>query len=207
MSEPNLRSASLVPTVFAPIKRWLSSIPLFTSVLQFPSLEQGRLERKVSAKPYVHYTFAQSSHQLTIFLDSPNFEEIRKIHSGKAEFALVTKNGMLLFFCRFESQPWLFSVYQWHRVSAAERIPPDLWNGANLQILARDLVTGQEYLNRTITLDPDFTASLCGSILLQASKSWIGEEEYQAALTQLFHEYSTPESLLPFATARTCSVP
>ena len=97
--------------------------------------------------------------------------------------------------------------FQWHHIPMEKRVRPDLWNAANIEILFLDASTDQLLGERTVVCGPEFTASLCGAILMQSARKWVGDRAYEHALREFQQTYTSAESLVPLATARTLDIP
>ncbi len=139
---------------------------------------------------------------------TPTPKQLDNVLHEKVQLALVLQPEFLVLLCQFGDDPWLMTPFQWHRVPTLKRtVQPSVWEQAMLEVVVMDSQTEQMYGSRNIALGPEFTASLCGAIGMQAAVKWVGENAYEHALERLLSKYPRAEKLLPLATARTLILP
>ncbi len=154
------------------------------------------------------YLFEHGQHTLCMEVISPKLEDLHELLQAQVELALVVHKEYLVLLCKFGTKPWRMSPFHWNQLTKEQRaVKPNLWVPATIEVVIRDGVTGQEYGHRSLLLGAEFTASLCGTILIQDSHRFHEVSNDKETWNELKTNYPTAETLLPFATARTLILP
>lgn len=184
---------------------------LYSSLVQDQGLPL-RFVPHLNPPPMIHtltvsYSFLEGHHQLRVWLSHPTKEQVEALLKIPFEIAMVVQKEFLILLCRFGNAPWMMASFQWHHVPVEKRVRPDLWTPARLEILFLDGETDQGLATRIVVCGPEFTSSLCGAILIQASTRWHGEAAYEDALHRFLQKHPCATALVPLATARTLDTP
>lgn len=144
----------------------------------------------------IEYNFRRGGHELRMFFPVPTETEIRNVRSGQAQFRFLMIGDIIMFLCKFGSQPWCDAPYSWWVLPGDEREdPPDIPDGQGifLVIVLVDAATGVLKVIRTIGLQTEFSRRLHDAIYMQMKKQ-IDWAEYSRQVDQIYSRY-TPDLL------------
>lgn len=153
------------------------------------------------------YNFRAGQHELLLFFNRPNEEEIASVKSGLAHFAFAAEAGAIILLYRFEPAiPWGDAAFTIHLLPEAERqLPGELATPETRAILNTVLIDASDGIiraMRTVTLSPDFTRKLHRAITDQAAAEWPGEAAYRGQIEAVYQRLATAQ-LLKRAIAQT----
>lgn len=163
------------------------------------------------------FNYRSGEAELTLFFNSPKPQEVAGVKSGKAEFALVVEQGLIVLLFQFHKAglqpmggspttaiPWSEGVFNWWRVPEREQqVPgdePSEQSRQLLHILMVDASTGILLVNRAVTLSPEFTVTLRSAIRAQALGAPFYNEE--DLLRGLYQRYPQTPPMAQGASAR-----
>lgn len=116
--------------------------------------------------------------ELVLFFDSPTPAEVEAVKSGRSEFGLYARDGLVvLCYCFRHDQggiPWSDASYHYQLVPEPERIPPPDFSKltpetrAVLHVILVNATGGEVCALRQVSLSPEFTKSLFRAIGYQA---------------------------------------
>ncbi len=142
------------------------------------------------------YNFRSGGHELRLFLPDLTEREIEQVRSGRAEFRIFIRGGLLILVYRFGDMPWSDASYNWHMVSEEEQTTPedpvDPTMGAALTVLLIEANTGVIKAMRLIGLQHDFTLALHRLIRLQIDQPW-DHEDYLRRIAETYRIYSSED--------------
>ncbi len=139
---------------------------------------------------------------LVLRFDSPTSREAEATRRGSAEFALAVTGDVIWLLYQFSGGviPWSDCSYSWHLLPAERRgIPPAQDTGETRLLLSVILLDARDGIIRslrTLTLDPEFTRALLGSIRVQASTPWCGQADYDRQIAAAYARWPSTEAML-----------
>jgi hypothetical protein len=120
------------------------------------------------------YQYRSGTHELLLFLESPDAREVDDVARGEARFGLLVHGTAIFFLYSFGGGPWSDAPFSIHLVPAAERKLPDVLRSdatrAVLQVILVDASTGIVRALRLVSLSPEFTLELHSAIVAQAAQ-------------------------------------
>jgi hypothetical protein len=154
------------------------------------------------------FSYRQGGYELVLFMSQPTATEITSVGraGSAAEFALVSRDDLVVLVYRFGSLPWSDAPYSWHLVPEDQRALPAPVGVAEphdlLQVILVDASTGIVRGLRVLAWPTSFSAAMRLAIRAQASRPWPGSAEYDRQLADLYDAYPHSRDLARIATSR-----
>ena len=161
----------------------------------FHSLSVGELfDIDFQGRELIRYNHNQCGHLLTVAVPNMTEPEEQELRSGKAQFALTVKNGIIFLLSKFGTLPWMDAPFQWWLTAPAQRtLPPALGSNESILLVLTtvDSVTNRIRVLRLVTLSCELSRALHEAIRRQAHSSWEGAAKNARQVAKIYDRYST----------------
>ncbi len=166
-------------------------------------LQRGRQYWPTGAQ----YAHGCNGHELTLFLPEIGDRLIKDVGHGEGEFAIISRLPLIVLAYRFgQSVPWSDVPYCWHMQPARSRVIPPLQRSPETRALLWITLVGASdgiiYAQRGMTLAPEFTRILNGTIHAQA-RTPFSPVHCTEVISKLLIAHPSTLDRLPLAQART----
>ena len=142
------------------------------------------------------YIFGNGQHELVLFLENPDQDEIDSVNSGPSHLAMVFMESVIFLLYSFDPDiPWGESAYSIHLVPEADRqLPPEsiAETESTLNVVLVDAASGIIKAMRTVTLSPDFTGTLHQTVREQVERPF-NEISYRVAVQHIYDKFTTAQ--------------
>lgn len=156
----------------------------------------GRYPQWIHPGPLVQIHFRDSYWELVVGFPDITPEEVQELHYGSVQVAAVVLNRCLFFLFKFGRIPWCDAPYD-PRIDSRDRAFLSFrpGEGAPLALIIVDTNTGEVKGMRMMGLSnllSNRVHRLCRNLQVLP----FDDEEYKAALNQVYQKYPTSESML-----------
>lgn len=165
------------------------------------------IEGKTRWEEAADYNFRGGEHELRLFFNNPNPQEVEMIRFGLSRFALAVTGPVIWLAFKFGDLPWSDASFSIHLVPEAERQPPPPLTReqqrALLNVILVDAATGIVKVLRAVSFSPSFSNALHKAIRAQWEAGWPGTDVYDQNLTRIMSAYNSGDIARRLATV-TC---